>query len=129
MHRDDILAEEFDVLFDVALSDGAVMGNDLQREAMRRYAGSALANALCVIQPQMAMKGDEHLLDLLEELFSGWRTTKPIKQNGIAFYFGYLQPDVIGLHQFFEQLLDNVTTVRNLGGLHELRKAADIGNE
>ena len=129
MHRDDVLAEEFDVLFDVALGNVAVMGNNLQREVLRRHAGAALANALCFIQPQMAVEGDKHLLDLLEELFSRWWMAKSVKENGIAFHFRHLQPNVIRLDQRFEELFNDVTTVRNLGGLHKLCKAADVRNE
>jgi hypothetical protein len=126
MHRDDILAEEFDVLFDVALGNVAVMGNDLQGEILRRHAGPALADALRFIQPQMTMKGGKHLLYLVEELLSRWGMAKPVKENGIAFHFRYLQADVVCLYQLFQKLFNDVTAVRNLGGLDKLRKAADI---
>jgi hypothetical protein len=129
VHRDDVLAEELDVLSDPALSDLAVMGDDLQGKAVRRHAGSALAEALRLIEPQMAMEAGEHLLDLLEELLCGRRSAESVEQNGIALHFGHLQADVIRRYQFFQQLFDDVAAVCDFRGLHELREAADIGNE
>src|SRR6476469_9261764 len=118
MHRYHILTEEFDVLSDVTLGNVAVMRNNLHREVLRSHARSALTNALCFIKPQMAMKRCKHLTDLLKELFSRRRIAEPIKENGIAFHFGYLQPDIIRLDQLFQKLFDDVLAVRNLGGLN-----------
>jgi len=129
MHRDDILAEEFDVVFDMAQGNLAIVGNDLQRQVVRRRAGAALANALRFIKAQMAVKGDEHVLDLIEELLSRWWRPKPVEENGIAFDFGYLQPKVICLYDLFQELFDDVTAVRNLRGLDKSRKTTDIRNE
>jgi hypothetical protein len=77
----------------------------------------------------MAVEGDEHPLDLVEELFSRWWRPKPVEENGIAFDFGYLEPKVICLYDLFQELFDDVTAVRNLRGLDEACKAADVGNE
>src|SRR6478672_2092655 len=77
----------------------------------------------------MVVESDEHLLDLLEELFGrGW-IAESVKENGIALQLGYLEPDVIGLQKLFQQLFDDVAAVRNLRGLDKSREAADIRYE
>lgn len=117
------------MLFDVALGNVAEMGNDFQCQVLRRHASAALANALGFVQSKMAVKGDEHLLDLLKKRLRRWRRAKPVKEYGIALDFRDLQPNVVCLNQLFEKLFNDMAAVRNFSGLHELRKAADIRNE
>ena len=97
-------------------------------EAQSRGLFSA-ADALRFIEPQVAVKGDEHPLHLRKERLGRRRLAEPIEQDRVAFDLGDFEAELVGVDQLFQQLRDNVTAVADRRLVHELREAADVGYE
>ena len=75
------------------------------------------------------MEVQVHLPRLLHHLFKRRRRAVAIEQHGVALEFADRHAERIGVDQEFQQLLDDVLAVLDLGLGNEFRKAADIRNE
>jgi hypothetical protein len=102
------------------------MGDDLQGKIDGRYAGMALAKTVVLIGHQMAVKSTEHFGYLLVQRLQIRRFSVFVKENGIPFNFRYFQPDLVGIDQDFQQFLDDMPAMVNLGFVDKPGEATDI---
>ena len=75
------------------------------------------------------MESCKHFFDLLQKAFQIGFITGPVKENGIALYFTYLQIQVIAVDYYFKQFLDNVLAMQYFRFRYKLSKPAYIGHK
>jgi hypothetical protein len=75
------------------------------------------------------MEVQVHLPGLLHQLLERRRRAVAVEQHGVALELGYRHAERIGVDQGFQQFLDDVLAVLDLGLGDELREAAEIRNE
>jgi hypothetical protein len=75
------------------------------------------------------MESRKHFFDLLQKAFQIWFFTRPVKENGIALYFAYLQIQMIAVYEYFKQFLDNMLAMYYFRFRHKLSKPAYIGHK
>ena len=124
-----IFADQLVEIPDSVAGEFPVVCDDFERKINGRITGLAVTVTVVVIRQQMPVELAERLLNLPVHLFQAWHLTESVKENGIAFDFGNLQPHLVGIDQDLQQFLNDKTALFDLRLADKSGEAAYVGNK